>query len=358
MKPGASPLKAAVIGCGRMGVQQPGDALEDEHPGWFPLRYANAITSLPAYELVGLCDIDADLLAQAGRLLSVDALYSDYRKLFTEAEIDVVVIATRTPGRSRIVSDAVKAGIKAIHAEKPLGRSLAECRIALDAVEQAEVPLTLGTIRRYMATFRTAKRMIEEGAVGALTGITVEYGRNSLMWTHPHSVDLLVYFSGTKDFDFVCASMAFDPDDIQPGVLDCDPIVDDLHVRFSNGIDANITPNDGGKIWLFGTEASLLISDDGERLEVLDVRQIDETDPNPQAVDIGFEVSATQRLFIELDSTIRAGTRPSITTGEIYAVHQIMFGAALSAMSGGKPVFPDDIPPPFTVSSRMGTKTA
>lgn len=341
-----------------MGVQQPDDFLREDHPGWFPLRYANAIKSLSEYELVGLCDINADLLSQAGLTLSVDKLYLDHRNLFLEVEIDVLVVATRTPGRSQIILDAVNAGIKAIHAEKPLGRSLAECQISLDAVEAQQIPLTLGTIRRYMETYRTAKRMVNEGKIGKLLGITVEYGPSSLMWTHPHSIDLLVYFSGTTNFDFVRASMAFDTNDIHPGVLDCDPIVEDCQIRFSNGVNGTINRNEGDNLWLSGSEATILISNDGAQLKIMGAHNLDETDVKPKIVDIEFKMSATQRLLFELARAVRTGICPSITTREINAVHRIIFGAALSAMAGGKPMTFQDIPREFTVTSRTAEKTA
>lgn len=142
-------LNIAVLGLGRMGM-----------------IYARTLaTQMPLTKLYAVADPNAQ--ARAALLARIDAPYvfEDAREALALPDLDAVLIATPTSTHSDLVTAAAQAG-KPIFCEKPLALTLAASRAALAAVEQAGVPLHVGFMRRFDASYRQAKTMIDHGLIG------------------------------------------------------------------------------------------------------------------------------------------------------------------------------------------------
>src|SRR6185312_15282004 len=96
--------------------------------------HAESIKSIEHLELVALCDKDELRNKRFSELYNVKASYTDYKDLINEAKPDIISIATRTDVKAEIISYALEHGVKGFYVEKPLSRSVKECRGVLNKI--------------------------------------------------------------------------------------------------------------------------------------------------------------------------------------------------------------------------------
>lgn len=323
--------------------------------GWLPLSHAEAIQSLNNLRLDALCDRDEETLEEAGRIFGINKLYTDYRWLIEETRPDILSIATRTPGRCEIIEFAANHGVKGIHAEKPISRSIGEFKTAARALKNNDVKLTYGATRRNMEVFRRAKQIALGGEIGDIVQISADFGRTLLMWNHPHSVDLLLYFADCKKVDFIqayCPVTAFNE---KENLLDEDPIIEYAYVHFSNGIGGIISSAGGMNVCIAGDKGTITVAADGSWISIH--KKGSGGGPyflNRRKLDIEASRSGTQAAFDELISAVSLDEPLSLGLDEIECGQLILLGFVLSALRGGRRVSLSEIPDDFTVTGRFG----
>jgi predicted dehydrogenase len=328
-------------------------------PGWVPLSHAESIRSTEGLELVAVCDVDEKSAAVAAERWGVESIYTDYRQLLKEVTPDILSVATRTPGRADIVKAAADGGVRALHVEKPFANTLAECDAALEAVRRAGAALTYGTTRRFMAAYRQAKRMIEEGEIGGLEQITVDHGRTTIMWNHAHSVDLLLFLAGSTDIDFVQGHCQLPPESVQGLRVDADPVLEMGHVRFTSGINGVVTSAGGLHTRISGTKGTLTVFADGRTIEIRKNVGVERAYHLDQITLLpNVERSGTVQAFTELRDALLTGARPSITPAEVRAGLNVLFGFVRSTMERGRRLGLPEVEPEFTVTGRSGQLVA
>ncbi len=348
-------LRVALVGCGRIGAHTPPHVRAACPPGWLPLNHAEAITAVPSLELGAVCDTDAARAEATAKEFGVACWFTDYRKLIEEVRPDLLAIATRTAGRCEIIEFATTHGVRGIHAEKPLGRSREECGRALRAVTAHGVKLSYGTTRRYMDAYRNAKRQFADGGFGALQQITLEFGHSALLWTHPHSVDLAIFFSGAEEIEFVQTTCAIPPEAVQGHTVDADPEVESAFIQFANGVRATLTCAGGLHTHLAGECGTLTVGSDGSWIEWnrkatpdAAYRLVHERH-TPDAA-----MSGTQRAFQELAAAVRSGSPLGITPEEIGLGCDLLFAIVWSSLQGGRRVSLEEVPADLTITGRSG----
>jgi len=348
-------IKAGLIGCGRIGAQTSDSLRSRLPPGWLPLSHAEAIRSQKELDLAALCDTDAQRLAKAAETYGVARCYSDYRVLIDEARPEILSIATRTHGRVQIVAYAAEHRVKGIHVEKPFALNLADCDDALRQLRVHNVHVTYGATRRYMDIYRRAKNLIDAGEIGEVEQILIEHGRTSLLWNHPHSADLLLFFSGTAAVQSVQASCVVRNVSADGMTVDDDPVVENALVRFENGVSGVITAARGMNTRISGTKGMLTVLADGSGIEI----RANRSGTGPYFLDLAsvtssVTVSGTQSCMVELANSIRSPTVPTIALDEIRAGLAILLAAVYSNLKKGRAVDLNEIPPQFTVTGRSG----
>jgi len=80
-------------------------------------------------------------------------------------DVDVVLIATPTHTHREYIEMAAAAG-KHIFAEKPLCRTVADCKAVLAAVQRAGVKLFVGHVVRYFQEFEAMRAQVAAGKIG------------------------------------------------------------------------------------------------------------------------------------------------------------------------------------------------
>lgn len=193
-------LRAAVVGC-RMG-----------------LNHAMALASLPAFELAGLCDLNADAAREAAEQTGgTAAVFTDFAAMLKALNPDVVVIATPTGSHARLTIMAAEAGVRGIYCEKPMAVHMGDARRMTEACAANGAMLVIGHQRRMSAPFATMRREIERGAVGRPYLLRTSCAGDFLS-DGTHSVDTALYLAGDDRVKWVLAAMF--RQDVEPGLPD------------------------------------------------------------------------------------------------------------------------------------------
>lgn len=349
----------AILGCGRMGVSttERTRALLSHH--WFPLSHADAAKENDRIDIIAVCDRDVERARQAASLLHLptSAAFDSPEAMLNLMKPDILSIATRTPGRVDLIQMAIAHGVRAIHAEKPLSQDLVAGDRIMDEVRRNCLHFTYGTLRRFMTPYRMAKEMIDTGAIGAVQEVVIDHGsRELLMWSHPHSVDLLIYLCGS-DVESVNAVCDFGGTEVVDGMLDCDPRVEFARVRFKSGRLGLITSSGGMNVRITGTEAAIHIVGNGDRLE-LHSKAGGTFFTKRDVIDVPHGRSGTAQAFHELVSALDGLSPLSIKPEDIALNQRLLWAIVTSGLGQGQMVPLSSVNESLIITGRSGDLTA
>jgi predicted dehydrogenase len=244
--------------------------------------------------------------------------------------------------------------VRGIYAEKPFSRSLVDCDSAMSAVQAAGARLVLGTQRRYMQLYRRALEIAGDGSLGRLLEVRIEVlPESTLMWGLPHSVDLLVYFSGARGVDDVQATGAIPAGTARGLLIDCDPIVSAATIRFDNGVTGRLHAG-----LRFGV---VLVCEYGEvqaiESEAL-LRRTSKAGAGPGPVRdeiVNDTMSGTVRAFVELADAVLVGAASPVSPTEVLLIQALLAGMAFSISYQGRRVRLSEVPPELSITGKLGT---
>ena len=141
--------------------------------GWADTK---ALLKVPNVELVAICDVDQNVLEKRKTELDKKGIsvkiYSDYRKLLEQKDIDAVVIGTPDHWHALMMIHASEAG-KHIYVEKPIGNSIGECRSMVGAQERYGNIVQVGQWQRSQQHFQDAVNYIKTGVLGPIRTVKV-----------------------------------------------------------------------------------------------------------------------------------------------------------------------------------------
>ena len=129
--------------------------------------HAHVYHSLPAAELVAVCDLDAGRAREIAERYSVPHVFTDYRDLLARDDIAAVSIATPDFAHREIAVAAAQAG-KHILVEKPLATTVEDAEAILAAVEKSGVKLMVDFHNRVSSPFVQARQSVLDGELGEL----------------------------------------------------------------------------------------------------------------------------------------------------------------------------------------------
>ncbi|MBI3046043.1 MAG: Gfo/Idh/MocA family oxidoreductase [Candidatus Harrisonbacteria bacterium] len=341
-------IKAAVIGCGRIGAFTKRVAGEISPASEFPVNHCAAIRAAPGVELIAVCDLNLELAQKAGQSHKVKNIYTDFKKMIAEQSPDIITIATRTAERPDIIIYAANHGIKGMHIEKPLAINLADAKKAVRALQKNRVAISYGAVRRYSSVYQQTKKIIQSGRLGKLNRIIIEFGKSSLMWTHPHSVDLVNYFADNSEVAYAQSSFKFNKKDVNNKKIDLDPVLDFGLVKFKNGVSGLITDRDGrntglicerGEIWIMSDGRSLRLKDNNGKIRNIKIKK---------------GLSGTITAISELRESLARKKPTSITAEEILKEQRILMALGYSGIYNSRKTALQDIDDNFTITGRTG----
>ena len=135
-------------------------------------------------QIVAVCDLDSKRAEEAkilvndfytkktGQPFDGVKVYSDYRELLKNKDIDAVLISTPDHWHSLNAIDAVEAG-KDVYLQKPASLTIAEGRALSNAVKKTGRILQIGSQQRSSPQFRYAAELVRNGRIGKLKTVYI-----------------------------------------------------------------------------------------------------------------------------------------------------------------------------------------
>jgi predicted dehydrogenase len=135
-------------------------------------------------QIIAVCDLDKKRAKDAEALVnkhysarnnkSIDGVkvYTDYRELLQNKDIDAVLISTPDHWHAIIGIDAVEAG-KDVYLQKPASLTIAGGRALSNAVNRTGRILQIGSQQRSSSQFRYAAELVRNGRIGELKTVYV-----------------------------------------------------------------------------------------------------------------------------------------------------------------------------------------
>jgi predicted dehydrogenase len=134
--------------------------------------------------IVAVCDLDSKRAGDAkvlvneyytkkqGKPYDGVKVYSDYKELLRNKDIDAVVISTPDHWHSFNAIHAVEAG-KDVYLQKPTSLTIAEGRALSEAVKKSKRIFQIGSQQRSSVQFRYAAELVRNGRIGQLKKVYV-----------------------------------------------------------------------------------------------------------------------------------------------------------------------------------------
>lgn len=142
-------VKLGFIGLGGMGLGQ-----------------VNTFAPLAQAEIVAGADPSGDAQKKFVEQHPDAVAYSDYKDLLKDKNVDAVVIATPTLLHRPMCIDALKSG-RPVMTEKPLARTVAECKKMIDVADKAKLLLMVAQCRRFDTDWGCFRKIFTEGKIGS-----------------------------------------------------------------------------------------------------------------------------------------------------------------------------------------------
>ena len=202
-------VKVGIIGCG----------------GIANGKHMPSLKKIPNVQMTAFCDIIAQKAEKAAREFGAPGakVYTDYKQLLKEADVEVVHVLTPNLEHAEISIDALHAG-KHVMCEKPMAINAAEAQKMLDAAKETGKKLTIGYQNRFRDDSLYLKREADEGTFGDIYyakatalrrravptwGVFLneyEQGGGPLIDIGTHALDLTLFLMNNYDVDYVCGT--------------------------------------------------------------------------------------------------------------------------------------------------------
>jgi len=170
-------FRCALIGCGGMSG-----------------LHAVGYNTHPNCEIVAVADIAAEKAqARAEAHAPGAASYTDYVKMLKSERPDIVSICLWPHLHCPAVLASARAGVQAIHCEKPMAPTWGESLKMARACEKAGIQLTFGHQRRFLDAFRKAKELAASGAIGDL--VRLEGACSNMIDWGTHWLDMMFFLN-------------------------------------------------------------------------------------------------------------------------------------------------------------------
>lgn len=138
--------------------------------------------------IVALCDVDENNLAAAAKNFPEARTYHDFRRLIDQKNIDAIVISTPDHTHAVAAVAALRTG-RHVYCEKPLTRTISECRIVTDLARKQKRVTQIGTQVHAEKNYRRVVELIQSGAIGEVREVHVwvstTYGGSDLPKEQP-----------------------------------------------------------------------------------------------------------------------------------------------------------------------------
>ncbi len=125
-----------------------------------------------AVNVAALCDVDERYLAEAAAKHPGARTYLDFRRLLEQKDLDAIVVSTPDHTHAVAAAAALRAG-RHVYCEKPLTRTVSECRVLQRLAAEHKRVTQLGTQIHAGANYRRVVEWIRAGVIGPVREVHV-----------------------------------------------------------------------------------------------------------------------------------------------------------------------------------------
>lgn len=146
--------------------------------GWYGKSDLFRLMQVAPVEVVALCDVDRNMLNQAGKLVAERAktskmplLYGNYQKMLAENQFDIVLVGTPDHWHPLTMIEAVKKGAN-VYVQKPISVDVLEGEAMVAAARKYGRTVQVGTQRKSTPHIIQAKKdIVEKGLLGKIAHV-------------------------------------------------------------------------------------------------------------------------------------------------------------------------------------------
>ena len=151
--------------------------------GWYGKSDIFRLLQVAPVEIVSLCDVDRKMLAECAEMVAArqgskkkPRMFTDYREMLKEKDLDMVEIATPDHWHALPMIEAVKAGAD-LYLQKPISVDVVEGQAMLAAARKYQRVVQVGMQRRSTPHLIEARRLVLDGKLGTIGHVEIySYG--------------------------------------------------------------------------------------------------------------------------------------------------------------------------------------
>ncbi len=329
-------------------------------------NYGRAV-QIPAFRLDPRCTIqaiaatDRARAAEAAKACGVPLAFGDWRDLVEHESVDAVAVATPPSVQPEIAQRALSLG-KPVLVEKPMAVDVSGALAMLRCAEKSGRPAMIDFNFREVATWQRARKLLEEGAIGNLRHVFVNWNVENYSTLHRIGWKSASAVGGGALFNFVshsfyylewfCGSIA--GLGARLGSLAGEPRLDEttviLSMEFEGGAQGAVCMSSasylgsGHRLEFYGDDGTLMLMNEGSdymrgfrllhgRRPASALRPVDVEDPREREFEDG-RVAPTSRIAARFLDAIESGTRSQPDFADGYRVQCLLEAARRSHQTG------------------------
>jgi predicted dehydrogenase len=319
---------------------------DDPDMDGFAMAYHHAF----AYEGIESCELAAcaDVVAENAERFAAEFevgeanVYADHEAMLAAVEPDIVSVAVPPAAHAPIVTDCARAGVDAVHCEKPMALTWGGARRMARECWRRNVQLTFNHQRRYARPWARAKDLLDDGEIGPLERI--ETACPNLYDWGTHCMDLCSMFVDEVAPEWVIGNVDYREADVWFGAHNENQAL--AHWAYENGVRGLASMGTGQALVgarhrLVGSEGEIQVrTDDGADLRIR--RHEDPTWEEIEAVEEEW-TDPIGRAIADVVRCLDEGDEPPLSARNALNGTELIFGTWESARRRGRVDFPLDI---------------
>ena len=208
--------------------------------GYWGPNLARNFAAIEGCDLTWCCDASEDARARLAGQYPGTRFTDDLAEVLADPDVDAVVLATPVPTHAELAVRVLESG-RHCFVEKPLGQSVAEAQLAVDAAQSTGKTLMVGHLLEYHPGVQRLKELSDSGELGDeiyyIYGNRLNLGKvradeNALWSLGAHDVSVLLYLADEEPHEVIARGESY----VREGVED----VVFCFLRFPSGLSAHL----------------------------------------------------------------------------------------------------------------------
>lgn len=329
-------LQVGIVGTGRPWRTEgaTGMGIANEHARGYALA--------PGVELAALCDLDLATAEAFRQAHHGKRAYASTEEMLANERLDIVSVCTWPGTHALLVEQIARAGVRAIHCEKPMAPNWAAAQRMVQTCAEHGVQLTFNHQRRFDPAYVKAKALLDTGRIGSLVRLEMPTG-NLFDWG-THWFDMMNFWNGDTDAEWVLAAVEPTGGPTVFRVLHEGAGL--VHVKYRNGVHGYVATGDHGfkfQARLVGESGAIEIGVGG--WDTLRVRADD--DAAWEWIDTAVPEGAPgghQLAVLDLVDALQTSREPALSAKRALRATELIFAAYHSSAIGRRADVPLTVP--------------